>query len=73
MGEQMPEWKRIYYRNGWYVFPVPPVSTRQWSEHDWIQYVDRCGAWTGPRAHEDASADEAEVEASKQLYPMEGK
>ena len=24
---------------------VPPVPTTNWSDDDWITWIDRCGAW----------------------------
>lgn len=37
--------KLQHYRAGRYAFPVPPVCTAQWTEADWIHYIDLCGVW----------------------------
>jgi len=42
------EIKRAIYRcerEGNYYFPSPPVCTAQWTEMDWIRYIDHNGHW----------------------------
>ena len=40
--------KALLYRNQQYTLnQVPPVPTTNWSEQDWIHYVDQNGMWWG--------------------------
>lgn len=34
------------YKAGNYKFKCPPVTTRLWSDNDWINYIDACQGWT---------------------------
>lgn len=40
--------KRALYQSGRYSMPSPPVCHATWTETDWIQYIDRHGAWLAP-------------------------
>ena len=37
--------KRAMYRAGRYEFRPPSVSTAQWTEDDWILYIDAYNGW----------------------------
>lgn len=37
--------KELMYKRGQYVFHAPPVSHDQWTDHDWIRYIDSCDGW----------------------------
>lgn len=42
--------KRLLYRKGLYLMPVPPVCTVMWTESDWINFIDNQGRWLCPKA-----------------------
>lgn len=33
------------YRRGLYRFRVPDVCHGNWTESDWVRYIDKCGEW----------------------------
>ena len=39
------EQKKEAYKEGWYVFSVPPVCTAYWTDEDWIKWIDGCNGW----------------------------
>ena len=47
--------KMNLYIRGKYSFPSPPVSTRNWSDTDWIKYIDRNGIWHTNEEEEEGS------------------
>ena len=35
----------LMYRSARYRIPVPPVTTGQWQENDWIAFIENHGSW----------------------------
>lgn len=43
--------KRSLYRSGVYEFNLPPVQHANWTEDDWIDYIDAHGKWFDSARH----------------------
>jgi|GEM_PF-2580692 len=45
MSTPTEDWKLAALRLGEYQCPAPPVTAANWSEADWVRWIDRAGTW----------------------------
>ena len=57
--------KHIAYKDGMYSAPPPQVPHKDWSDEDWIEYIDSEGSWPFPLQPYE---DECMVEVTREKF-----